>query len=87
MSQPIPAGLAVVTRDGCELCEAMFEALAEFGAREPLPSVAALDVDSDPTLRRRFGLKVPVLLYDGAVVCQYTLDTAELRRILARRRV
>jgi predicted thioredoxin/glutaredoxin len=80
----LPAGLAVITREGCTLCDAMFEALAELRQRMTLPPVVAVDVDGDPDLARRYGHKVPVLVCDGAVVCHYQLDEAELRRILAR---
>jgi hypothetical protein len=47
-----------------------------------LPPIDLLDVDSDPLLRRRHGLDVPVLLLDGAVVCHHRLDRRELARLL-----
>ena len=31
---------------------------------------------------RRYGLKVPVLLLDGSVICHYTLNSNELLRLL-----
>jgi Glutaredoxin-like domain (DUF836) len=43
-----------------------------------------VDVDSDPVLKRRFALEVPVLLLDGAIVCRHRLDVEELRRLLRR---
>ena len=48
----------------------------------PLPPIELVDVDGDPTLARRHGLDVPVLLLDGAVVCRHRLDAAELKRLL-----
>jgi hypothetical protein len=33
-------------------------------------------------LARRFGLKIPVLLLDGTLVCAHRFDGAELRRLL-----
>lgn len=52
-------------------------------AREPaLPAVQLVDVDTDPVLQRRWGMKVPVLLLDGAMVCTFRLDAAELLRLL-----
>lgn len=48
----------------------------------PLPPIELLDVDGDPTLKRRHGLDVPVLLLDGAVVCRHRLDAGELKRLL-----
>jgi hypothetical protein len=40
-------------------------------------------VDSDAELVRQFGLKVPVLLLDGSVICHYTLNSNELLRLIA----
>ena len=50
----------------------------------PLPPIEVLDVDADPTLKRRHGLDVPVLLLDGTVVCRHRLDAGELERLLRR---
>jgi len=61
---------------------AELEALA---AELELPPLTVVDVDSDPVLRRRFGLKIPVLLLDGVLVCFGKLDEAELRRHLRAR--
>jgi hypothetical protein len=46
--------------------------------------VTVVDVDSDPELTRRFGLKVPVLLLDGSVICHYTLNSQEVLRLAGR---
>ena len=37
-----------------------------------------------PGLERQYGLKVPVLLLDGSVICHYTLNSNELLRLLGR---
>lgn len=47
-----------------------------------LPPIDVLDVDSDAELLRRFGVHVPVLLFDGEVVCRHRLDVPELKRFL-----
>jgi predicted thioredoxin/glutaredoxin len=60
----------------------MLAELESFGRLCPLPPVIVADVDSDPELLRRYGLNVPVLLLDGAVVCRHRLDPQELRRLL-----
>lgn len=59
----------LLVRPGCELCEEFeHELLAQAG-----PGVFEIeyaDVDSRPEWRRRWGLKIPVLLdADGRVVC------------------
>lgn len=78
----LPPGLVVVSREGCGLCDEMLHALAELERHHGLPPVTLVDVDSDPELTRQFGLKVPVLLLDGSVICHYTLNSNELLRLL-----
>ena len=80
----IPAGLVVLSRDGCGLCLDMLLELAELERAQSLPPVIVVDVDSDPELARQFGLKVPVLLLDGSVICHYTLNSKELLRLVSR---
>jgi predicted thioredoxin/glutaredoxin len=71
-----------VHRRDCQLCDEMLEELAALGRRLPLPPLEVVDVDSDPQLKRRYGLEVPVLLLDGTVVCRHRLDLKELTRLL-----
>jgi thioredoxin-like negative regulator of GroEL len=80
-----PAGgarLTLITRTDCHLCEELLTQLEALRGRYPLPALAQLDVDADPILAQRFGLKVPVLLLDGVPVCHFKLDSAELLRLL-----
>ena len=81
-SPALPPGLVVVSREGCHLCDDMLHALAELARSRPLPEISVVDVDGDPGLVRRYGLKVPVLLLDGSVICHYTLNSNELLRVL-----
>ena len=69
----------VYTRDDCPLCD---DFVAELAA--VVPQFDVVDVDGDPTARRRFGLKVPVLTCDGSVVCHGSLDRDAVLRIAAR---
>jgi predicted thioredoxin/glutaredoxin len=71
-----------VHRQDCDLCDEMVSELQALGRRIALPPIEILDVDSDPDLVRRYGLNVPVLLFDGTVVCRHRLDPDELRRLL-----
>ena len=80
----LPAGLAVLSREGCGLCTDMLTALAELEQAQAIPAVKVVDVDSDANLARQFGLKVPVLLLDGSVICHYTLNSNELLRLVGR---
>jgi len=72
----------VVRREDCTLCEEMLAELKALGRSLPLPPIDLVDVDSDPLLKRRHGLDVPVLLLDGSVICRHRLDALELRRLL-----
>jgi hypothetical protein len=80
----VPPGLVVLSREGCHLCDDMLQALAEFELGGSIPPVKVIDVDSDAELARQFGLKVPVLLLDGSVICHYTLNSKELLRLAGR---
>jgi hypothetical protein len=62
----------------------MLDELQALAAKRPLPPVTVIDVDSDPELCRRYGLKVPVLLLDSIPICSQRLDAAELLRLLQR---
>jgi hypothetical protein len=78
----LPGGLVVLSREGCGLCEEMLHALADLERSRGLPPVTVIDVDSDADLARQYGLKVPVLLLDGSVICHYTLNSHELLRLM-----
>ena len=69
----------VYTRDDCPLCD---EFVAELAAI--VPAFEVRGVDDDPTTRRRFGLKVPVLTCDGSVVCHGRLDRDAVLRLATR---
>ena len=74
----------VLSREGCGLCDEMLHALADLERTQSLPPVTVVDVDSHADLARQFGLKVPVLLLDGSVICHYTLNSNELLRLVSR---
>lgn len=44
--------------------------------------VRVVDVDSDPALRARYGLAVPVLLLDEEPVCHGRFDAQEVARLI-----
>ena len=69
-------------RRDCHLCEQLIAELRALGQAMPLPPIEVVDVDTDPILKRRHGLHVPVLLLDGTVVCRHRLDAGELKRLL-----
>jgi hypothetical protein len=71
--------LVLYSREGCGLCEEMLHALGPWVVARGA-TVEVRDVDDDPLARRRWGLKIPVLLLDGETVASGRLDWAELER-------
>lgn len=69
MAQPT---LTVYSRRGCHLCEDLL------GELEPLlrqrVRLAVVDIDTDPSLRERYGALVPVVCADEKELCRYHLD-------------
>jgi hypothetical protein len=75
----------LLTRPECGLCEQFLGELQALAREFPLPPLRLLDVDSDTVLARRYGLDVPVLLWDGVKVCEHRFDRVELLRLLRQR--
>lgn len=78
-------GLVVWSREGCELCDDFAVEVAAACLRHEAP-FEIRDVDADPDARRRYGLKVPVLTFDGHVICAVRFDAGVVETLLARRR-
>jgi hypothetical protein len=69
----------VYSRDGCGLCDELLLELGPWAAARG-EVVEVLDVDADPVTRRRWGLKIPVLLVDGEPVACGRLEWPDLER-------
>ena len=68
--------VTVFGRDACHLCDALRDELLEFQQTHDLClDIEWVDIDSDPALARRYGLKVPVVTIGSTQVCHYFLDT------------
>jgi len=72
--------IRVYTRSGCHLCELLIEELLPLirGRLE----LEVLDIDTSPEWSLKYGIRIPVVEYDGKAVCQHHLDTAAIRAIL-----
>jgi hypothetical protein len=70
------------SRPGCGLCEELLAELAKVPAAQAYP-VDIVDVDADAEIRRRYGHKIPVLLFAGELVCHGLLDVDEVLKALA----
>jgi thioredoxin reductase (NADPH) len=72
--------LTVYTRRGCHLCEVLIEELMPLTRGRV--RIHLRDVDRDPDLVERYGLRVPVLEADGRVLCEARLDRARVLEYL-----
>ncbi|MCW8907740.1 MAG: glutaredoxin family protein [Sedimenticola sp.] len=73
--------VAFYYRNGCHLCEDMWQLLREFQQDRPF-QLDTVDIDLDDTLRDRYGTLVPVLAVGDHVICHYYLDPVALSRYL-----
>jgi hypothetical protein len=74
---PAQGALVLYVREGCHLCEQfLLDFSLDFPAR--FEALRAADVDADPALAREFGLRVPVLVADGVVICEGIYDRDEV---------
>lgn len=76
-------GLVLYHRPGCHLCEQMLAALYVTYGDEI--EVALVDVDSDPTLKERYGTRIPVLAAGERVICEARLDEGAVDAYFHRR--
>jgi hypothetical protein len=72
--------IRVYSRPGCHLCELLVEELLPLirGRLE----LEVLDIETRPDWKLQYGVRIPVVEYDGETVCEHHLDTAAIRAIL-----
>ncbi len=73
--------LCVYSRRGCHLCEQLIEDLLPL-ARDRL-DVEIRDIDTRDDWRDAYDIRVPVVEYEGQVVCEFHLDRQAISAILA----
>ncbi len=71
--------VVLVTRQGCHLCDEALSLLRDLGLH---PDLA--DVDADDELHRLYDFRVPVVLFDGAVVAEGRISRDSLEAALGR---
>jgi hypothetical protein len=82
---PVPESKAhgriyVYSRPGCHLCELLIEELMPL--IEGRLELEVRDIDTRPEWKLRYGIRIPLVEYEGETVCQYHLDRAAIRAIL-----
>ena len=70
------------SRVGCALCDEMLGRLQAMPAAGLFP-IDVVDIDEDPPARARYAHKIPVLFFDGMLVCHGHLDAEEVHKALA----
>jgi hypothetical protein len=75
------ATLEVYSRHGCHLCEQLIEELL------PLVrgyfDVDVRDIDSREAWQQRYDVRVPVVEFEGRVICEYHLDRPAIDELVA----
>lgn len=74
-------GLSFYYRDGCHLCEDMWQHLQSIRETHPF-DIDLIDIDSNADLRARYGTLIPVLASGEEIICSYYLDPVGLERFL-----
>ena len=75
--------IEVYSRQGCHLCELLIEELLPLVGHAF--EVEIRDIDTRNDWAEAYDQRVPVVEYDGEVICQYHLDRQALDRILGPR--
>lgn len=74
--------LCVYSREGCHLCEVLLgELLPLIGDRL---DVEIRDIDRNPEWHERFWMDIPVVEFDGEILCRHFLDRDAITGILRR---
>ncbi|MDE2366289.1 MAG: glutaredoxin family protein [Betaproteobacteria bacterium] len=75
--------LTVYGREDCHLCQDMIAALQKLQPQLGF-HFKIVDVDSDDSLKLRYGERVPVLMAGGEEVCHYYFNPAALDAYFAK---
>ncbi len=72
--------LTIYSRPGCHLCEVLVEELLPL--IDDRFELEVRDIDTNPAWQERWAADIPVVEYDGEVVCMHFLDRAAITGIL-----
>lgn len=71
----------VYYREGCHLCEQVVASLFRL-QKELEYKIEQIDIDTDPELRDKYNIDVPVVTYKGDVIFYHFFDETALRQAL-----
>lgn len=63
----------IYSKADCHLCEVMISDFSKL-INAPEYEVRVVDIDTDPELIDRFGERIPVLIANEMILCEYRLD-------------
>lgn len=72
--------MQVYSRPGCHLCEVLLEELMPIIRGRLDLEMCNIDTNSDWTAR--FGLRIPVVVFEGQEICHFKLDKDAIARIV-----
>ena len=72
------ARVTFYSRPGCHLCD---EARREMELSRPGLEIDEVDVDSDPLLRERYGVHIPVAVAEGRELFRHRFTATALRML------
>ena len=70
----------VYSRPGCHLCKVLLEELMVMVKDHVAVQIRNIDTRSD--WQRRYGLRIPIVVFGDQEVCQYTLDKKAIGAIV-----
>lgn len=73
--------LVLFSREDCDLCDRLAEALAPMIAGRATLDI--VNIDADPALVERYGLRIPVLVGGDSELGGFPLDVERVERYLA----
>jgi glutaredoxin len=73
--------VTLYTRVGCHLCEDAEAVLRRIQAGRPF-ELRLVDIDRDPVLADRYGVRVPVVAVDGVEQFEYEVPADQLVAVL-----
>jgi hypothetical protein len=73
--------VVLYTRGGCHLCEDA-EAVLRAAGEQTRFVLRLVDIDADPELAGRYGVRVPVVAVDGVEHFEYEVPADELLAVL-----
>jgi len=75
------AALKLYSRPECHLCDELVTALMPI--IEGFAQLEVVNIDEDPELKKRYGLRIPVLVGGGRELSTFPLDVTAVRAFLA----